>query len=112
MRLSIDAFLADGHVLLQLHHLVSYAGMGAARVECAAGCACAPRVVDAHRVGEVRNVSVFEAVELAATAQKGPPCELVVTVLNATSSGGHKFKLRALVVTTPPAQTQEGSGKR
>lgn len=84
---------------VSLGFLTSYAGgMGRARITCH-GCTCAPSTVDAHRVDADRNVSVFSQHQfdvVGASAQ----CVVRVHVLEASSTGGHKFKLSVLTVTS------------
>ena len=91
---------ADGvDVVVQLEHLVSYQGMGRVRVECQAGCSCEPHIIDGHHVDGIRNTSVFVFTALAVHAfASPPPCQLQITVLNDSSSGLHKFKMRSLRV--------------
>ena len=113
--------LAPGESTLVLEHLVSYEGMGVARLECVSGCECETQRIDAHRINQMRNVSVFEAHTFSARAPHAaphtaphtvphqhrthprrattPPCEIRLTLLRQTSSGGHKFKVRTLTVT-------------
>ena len=85
-------------VVVLLEHLVSYQGMGRVRVECQAGCWCKPHIIDGHRVDGIRNTSVFVFTALAVHAFALPPCQLQITVLNDSSSGLHKFKMRSLRV--------------
>ena len=85
----------------QLGYLRSYEGMGMARGECVAGCKCASRTWDAHQTRRVSQVAVsklridrwLRPTEAAAAAC---PCVIRLTLLNESSSGGHKFKLAAL----------------
>ena len=102
-------------VTILIEHMVSYEGMGVAAVRCGSGCVCEEQRIDAHRAGEVRDVSVFRRHSFAAHAlASGAPCELRFEVLAATSSGGHKFKVRGLTIrpTAPPSQRARGSGDR
>ena len=102
-------------VTILIEHMVSYEGMGVASVRCGSGCVCEEQRIDAHRAGEVRDVSVFRRHSFAAHAlASGAPCELRFEVLAATSSGGHKFKVRGLTIrpTAPPSQRARGSGDR
>jgi len=46
-------------VRVMVEYLTSYEGMGRVYLRCAAGCACAPTILDAHRTDAHRNVSVF-----------------------------------------------------
>ena len=90
---------ADGvDVVVQLGHLVSYQGMGRVLVECQAGCTCMPQVIDGHCVDPIRNTSVFVETSLAVCAVASQLCQLQITVLNDSSSGLHKFKMRSLRV--------------
>ena len=63
--------------------------MGVARFECASGCECSPEAaVDAHH--ESPTSTIFLVRLLATQAER---CAITVTVLPATSSGEHKFKV-------------------
>lgn len=53
---SADLPLVPRYTEIELAHLTSYAGMGTAAVECVAGCACEPSVLDGTTA---RRVSVF-----------------------------------------------------
>ena len=116
LRAKVASFGSSAASEAEVHveHLTSYEGMGKVTLECREGCSCAPQLIDAHKVSDVRNVSVYETHTFTAKGQqqgagKGPradgglECEFVFTTSQETSSGGHKFKLRALtVVSTLP----------
>jgi len=98
-------------VMLRLEYLVSFEHMGTVRLTCAVGCACTRQRIDAHQLGEVRNVSVFAVHSFAVTPQNATiarnrgqglahECELQLRILNRTSSGEHKFKVRSITVGT------------
>ena len=84
----------------------SYEGMGIARLECVDACECEPQRMDAHKTNEIRNVSVFETHRFAVRASRlrAPReqwhCELALTLLEQTSSGKTKFKIRSITVTS------------
>ena len=78
--------------ILTLQHLTSFEHMGRVRAACA-GCACTPQVIDAHTAMRVSTTAVRS---LRVTPHL--ECELLLTVLNATSSGEHKWKLERLVL--------------
>lgn len=91
----------------QLGFLRSYQGMGMAVGECIAGCTCAPRIWDAHqqrRVSQTDVSKLYVRHHINYTsgshhhqrAEGSCPCVIRLSVLNRTSSGGHKFKLVAL----------------
>eukprot|EP00966_Prymnesium_polylepis_P050920 1178837-Prymnesium_polylepis.1 len=77
--------------------------MGVASVTCRGGCTCGRSAVDAHRGASIsavdRLVSVWSTRTIAVRASHSrllyatEACSLLITVLNETSSGGHKFKL-------------------
>lgn len=90
-------------VLLQ--YLRSYEGQGIARVSCAGGCSCGARDVDAHSADE--RTSTLEDVELPLTPRvtggggaeaAHASCLLQLRLLNATSSGEHRFKLARVIL--------------
>ena len=100
---SLDTRLATGHadrssaVRVAVDYLTSYEGHGVVSVRCARGCSCRQRSVDAHRGrepgGAAPNASMFLSFELRVTGASAD-CALQLLVLNATSSGRHKFKVR------------------
>jgi hypothetical protein len=82
---------------VELNYLTSYHGMGVVELSCHGGCRCVPFMVDAHR--PTTAASVFEQTSVNVTrddalGSAAPACELQLEVLNQTSSGGHKWKLR------------------
>lgn len=99
-RFEVDTFLGPVDSVIRLEHLVSYERMGVVQLSCAHGCTCETHSIDAHRNGEVRDQSIYENHEFAVTsaATRQQPCELQLEVLKETSSGGHKFKVRQIVV--------------
>jgi len=90
-------------------YLTSYEKMGMVRVECVRRCSCGSKVVDAHRremlseplVASVRVVrqSPSPNLETTAPALSNEDCECIIrlTTLRRTNSGGHKFKLLAIL---------------
>ena len=107
---TVDVGMIDGAAsesVIKLEYLVSYERMGIARLHCSGGCSCEPQTIDAHQLGEVRNVSIFTQyafrVQAGGRAANGKrasrDCELALRVLAQTSSGGHKFKVRSLSIT-------------
>ena len=58
-----------------------------------------PQRVDAHKTDAHRNVSVFlqHAFELRGQTSE---CALQLQILEETSSGGHKFKVRTVTLST------------
>ena len=77
-----------------LDHLTSWRGMGRARIECVAGCTCAPTVLDGHLPDErasLRSMHTFEVSTLA-------KCALRLTVLNESRSGEHRVYLMRIAV--------------
>eukprot|EP00887_Chlorella_sp_A99_P000470 scaffold17.g470.t1 len=79
--------------LILLGHLASYTGMGQARVECLSGCACNASTLDGHWQKSA-SLQVMHAIQVT----EHPKCRMRVTILDSSSSGGHKVKLTALVV--------------
>ena len=78
--------------ILSLQHLTSFEHMGRVRATCAS-CLCVPREIDAHTALHVSTTAVHS---LRVTPHS--ECELSLTVLNATSSGEHKWKLERLLL--------------
>lgn len=87
----------------QLAYLTSYGGMGMAALNCVGQCACSEQLIDAHDTSGA-NATVFATltlnVSLNANLDAGVPgpCGMQLQVLNRTSSGGFKFKVRHLIV--------------
>ena len=78
--------------ILSLQHLTSFEHMGRVRATCA-GCVCTPEEIDAHTMLRVSTTALHS---LRVTPHN--KCELSLTVLNATSSGEHKWKLERLLL--------------
>ena len=91
LRLRVDTSRVRWPVL-SLQHLTSFEHMGRVRATCA-GCVCAPEEIDAHTTLRVSTTAVHS---LRVTPHS--ECELSLTVLNATSSGEHKWKLERLLL--------------
>ena len=80
---------------VRLEHLTSYERMGVAELRCTAGCTCTPQRIDAHR--RVRQ-SVFTMHSFAIERAHDDSCTMEIRLLQETSSGEHKFKVRSLLV--------------
>ena len=125
MRLGPAGSLASGVANVSLAYLQSYEHMGRALVSCSGSCACADSEIDAHTapspdrvrvsITAVRRIALrllapaqgassFPANRsgsgIRADAEGGSPrcCRLTVRILQATSSGEHKFKVSALLL--------------
>ncbi|GIL53666.1 hypothetical protein Vafri_9308 [Volvox africanus] len=82
---------------LLIHYLLSYAPMGQVSVDCLGGCYCQKRV-NGHLSNTLMEVSVTHMVLLDVTwKDHSLPCDMRVTVLNDTTSDGHKFKVSGVV---------------
>jgi hypothetical protein len=90
----------NASALAHIMYLKSYEHMGTARVSCATGCACSPLVLDAHETTRRDSLETV-APPLHVHGQPHATCVLRVRLLPETSSGEHKFKLTALIVTPP-----------
>jgi len=86
-------------VQASIEHLVSYEGMGRAALHCVGGCTCEEQTIDAHRTDAHRNVSVFLQHNFWITGGAAS-CGVQLQILNSTSSGGYKFKVRTITLTT------------
>jgi hypothetical protein len=82
-----------------LQYLRSYVGHGIAEISCAGGCACDAQRVDSHNPRD--QTSILDMLNLPVTSADGM-CLLRLRVLNATSSGAHKFKLARMIVEQAP----------
>ena len=91
-------------VHVALSYLTSYEHMGTVDVHCEALCACDAQRINAHQAGgrternesvsKTHSFSVQPAVPSVGETMRG--CVLRLTVLEATSSLGHKFKVSSL----------------
>ena len=79
-----------------MSHLVSYEHMGRASVTCVSGCACQPALLEGHDGGSRHSVPVM----LRMLVSRSSSCVVQLEVLPGSSSGGHKVKLLAAVVST------------
>ncbi|KAL4427831.1 hypothetical protein ABPG75_001920 [Micractinium tetrahymenae] len=93
-----------GQATVYLGHLRSYEGMGAVRVECRSGCACAPSRADGLWSA---RVSLMQMHTFQTTQH--PRCTIRATILDLPTSGsggsrgrGHKFQLSAIMVAHQP----------
>lgn len=80
-----------------LRYLTSYEHMGEAEVRCVDGCACQPVVLQAHAAGAGVSMDATAVVDVT-HFEVGRVCVLVLTVLETTLSGEHKFKLTGIEV--------------
>lgn len=79
-------------VMLAVTFLRSYSpDMGKARVECIFGCTCTPYTIDAKNSRPVSELFT-ERMEIGAATN----CMIRLTILQETSTGGHKFRLASL----------------
>lgn len=83
----------DAKVMLAVSYLRSYSDVGKARMECVSGCKCESKVFDAKNVARTSELHT-ERMEIGPAAE----CILKLTVLDETSTGGHKFRLASLAV--------------
>lgn len=101
LELTVDTRLGsrgpEACVRVGIEHLVSYDHMGVVRIACKRRCRCKTHDIDAHRTSAVRNDTVFVGhwFDVIGANER---CNILFTVLNRTSSGGHKFKLRSLTL--------------
>ena len=95
----------DNAAILHLLYLKSYEHMGQAQFECRGGCTCAAFAIDAHNFDERDSL---ETPSPPITVRFDPgvsrpqlhrSCRLHGRTLANTSSGEHKFKVTAVVVT-------------
>jgi hypothetical protein len=80
-------------VMLAVSYLRSYSDVGKARIECISGCKCASKTLDAKNVRATSELHT-ERMEIGAAAE----CLLRLTILEETSTGGHKFRLASVAV--------------
>ena len=86
-----------GDQAIWLGYLRSYENMGVVDASCEGACACEQRV-DAH-FGESRtSITVVQRIVLRLLPKVPGCCTLKLAISNATSSGGHKFKVLSLLL--------------
>ena len=92
-----------GPTRISLDYLSSYSGMGMAALVCRGACVCQPQVLDGHDSDHSYNASTWQVHSFAADQGDGSSrraawgaCHLRIRIMNSTSSGGFKFKLRSL----------------
>ena len=78
---------------MELAHLKSYEHMGRANLTCLRGCTCQPLLLEAHHA-ERSSQTYLQHVYVT----QSPECVVELTVLPETSSGEHKFKVIAIMV--------------
>lgn len=91
-----------------LQHQISWHSMGRVRIACTDSCVCAEQVIDAHAQFSVRNVTIFtehrfgvmllDQEEEPTNSDASRKCGLSLVMLDHTSSGGHLFKIRDLLL--------------
>ena len=91
----------NSSALAHLVYLQSYEHMGVAQISCAAGCTCEPLVIDAHSTARRDSLETVARPLRVHWGAGSRACALRATVMPRTSSGEHKFKVTALVVTPP-----------
>ena len=101
---------------LYLTYLRSYTtSMGIAQLTCAGACTCVPATFDAFRPETSHSLSYTGAPVLLNVSGDGDvngkrACSVRLRVLNATRSGGHKFKLLAVTVVPPELSARKAGG--
>ena len=90
IRLDVRAY---PELSLLIHYQQSWHEVGWARTECWQGCTCRPVKVDAYKDYRSTQTSHF-SMEHIARAVDSDNCDLRITILNETSTAGHKFKVR------------------
>lgn len=92
LRFGIDSGAGHTRLMLTLTYLTSYSGgMGMAALRCSR-CRCDTTIIDAHNPRI--NASVFASTAVHVFESNRPGCAAELRVLERTSSGGNKFKVR------------------
>eukprot|EP00775_Hariotina_reticulata_P001441 gene1441-1782_t len=84
---------AGAKVMLALTFLKSYSDIGKAQVECLSGCRCTAKVFDGKNTRPTSELHT-ERMEIGAA----PECLLKFTILEESTTGGHKFRLASVAV--------------
>jgi hypothetical protein len=83
--------------------------MGSVAAECSHGCSCRRKVWNGHAAGTTSTAQVSYGLPVSRTGGAPPstacPCTIRLSVLNATESGGHKFKLVGVLSGFPAGGT-------
>ena len=94
-----------------LSYLTSYRGMGVAVLRCVGACSCAASEIDAHDASGGQD-TVFQTRSVSLQLPAGGfevSCVLQLQIINRTSSGHHKFKVRTLTLETSSESIATGS---
>ena len=89
--------------VVTLAYLTSYRGMGIAAFNCVGVCECGEQIIDAHDASG-SNATIFATISVKVSRRREligagrAPCGMQLQVLNRTSSGGFKFKVRHLLI--------------
>ena len=84
-------------------YLRSYQGMGTATVRCVSGCSCRPVTIDAHW----QTRASLPGLQLLPDVTQHRQCLLRVVVGKGSASGGQKFKVVGLVLSTEGFSNQQ-----
>jgi hypothetical protein len=85
--------LAQADMLVWIGYQKSHRMMGKARLHCTSGCVCRDVIVDAWHAAKVSHMAMAK---LRVTQHEA--CRIGVEVLGQSSSGHHKFRVAALMV--------------
>ena len=83
----------------QIGFLGSYEHMGVVQATCvpASDCTCAPATMNAHTPNDRTSQDRWWELRIAADGGSGENCRVALTVDSNTTSGGHKWKLTAVM---------------
>ncbi|GIL84953.1 hypothetical protein Vretifemale_13581 [Volvox reticuliferus] len=96
--LAAAAVVKNATFPLLMHYLGSYTSMGQADVDCLGGCYCQARLDGWMSLPNGVKATVTRMALIDVTwKNQSLPCDLRLTVLNETSSDGHKFKVSGVV---------------
>lgn len=87
-------------VLVELAYLRSYENMGVVSITCEGDCTCTEGELNAHGTEKNSQVHLHNFY-----ASQGEKCIVVVTVLDTTDSGYHKFKLSGIMISEETGET-------
>ena len=97
------------HFNATLQYVISWRLMGSVRIRCTDSCTCTEHTLDAHVSSWTRNSTIFTEHRVPitfnpqihpapASSPTSASCGLLLTLLPGSSSGGHMFRLRDVVL--------------
>ena len=108
------------HFNATLQYLISWHLMGRVRIACTESCACTTHELDAHVSSWTRNSTIYTEHRFPMSLTRHEElagdttarCGLALTVLPTSSSGGHMFRVRDVILYTSASPCDQKDGKQ